>query len=113
MDSVITSPYLKGDPTKLDDVDLAALTLGGPSEGKSRSLFAFGSSTTWSAPDDDDADSNWRGVLGSAARKSKPLETEKESATNMGPASFLSLSGTTWGTSGLDSGFPGLGDAAD
>lgn len=88
---------------KLDDVDIGALALDGPSDGQSKNIFAFETSGTWDAAGDDDSDSNWRGVLGSASRKSK---AQGVAQTPVGPATFLSFSSSnTWGAPG----FAGLG----
>ena len=116
MDSVITSLSLKEDSSELNGVDISALALDSPAnEGQTNGVFAFGNSSTWSAaPGQDDSGDAWRGVLGSASRTAKVFDSGETSGTNGGPASFLSLSGTTWGTAGIDSGFAGLGrDTAD
>eukprot|EP00541_Cyclophora_tenuis_P005855 CAMPEP_0116548968 /NCGR_PEP_ID=MMETSP0397-20121206/4622_1 /TAXON_ID=216820 /ORGANISM="Cyclophora tenuis, Strain ECT3854" /LENGTH=458 /DNA_ID=CAMNT_0004073659 /DNA_START=115 /DNA_END=1491 /DNA_ORIENTATION=+ len=108
MDSVMRSPSMRAETTKLDEVELAALALDAAADGKSKSIFAFGSSTTWGTSGEDDSDSNWRGVLGSASRTSKV-----PGVTDVAPSAFLSFpSSNTWGTTGF-AGLAEPGNAAD
>ena len=101
MDAVIQSPAVKASKTSnLESVELASLTLDAPnaSEAPSRSIFAFGSSSTWGTGG---AGADWAALTGSQGARSKGQDSAA------GAASFLSLStGNPWGSPGL-SGFGG------
>lgn len=91
------SPSTKAESTKLDAVDLVALSLDGPTERGDRNIFAFGTSATWGSTGETTT-SNW-GTLGSPIGLSSGADGSEPS---VGPASFLSLSSTnTWGAPGL------------
>jgi hypothetical protein len=100
MDSVMSSPSSRAQTARLDQVDLASLSLGVPSAvaKRERSIFAFGTSDTWGSAGSNNAPTDWS-VLGSGNGIGAGTENQSKA---VGPPSFLSLSSNnTWGTAGL------------
>ena len=103
MDDVMSSPSNRAHSTRLDHVDLVALSLGvAASDNKrERSIFGFGSSSTWGSAGSNNAPTDWT-VLGT----SNGVGAAENQVKAVGTPSFLSLSSNnTWGTAGL----PGFG----
>ncbi|KAI2495806.1 hypothetical protein MHU86_18692 [Fragilaria crotonensis] len=103
MDDVMNSPSTRAHSARLDHLDLVALSLGVPASDskRDRSIFAFGSSSTWGSSGNNNAPSDWA-VLGTGGR----IGAADTQAKSVGTPSFLSLSSNnTWGSAGL----PGFG----
>lgn len=103
MDDVMGSPSNRAHSTRLDHVDLVALSLGvAASDNKrERSIFGFGSSSTWGSAGSNNGRTDWS-VLGT----SNGVGAAENQVKAVGTPSFLSLSSNnTWGTAGL----PGFG----
>mmetsp|Transcript_16332 Transcript_16332/g.24718 ORF Transcript_16332/g.24718 Transcript_16332/m.24718 type:complete len:763 (-) Transcript_16332:373-2661(-) len=113
--SLMSSPAVRAQTSKLENVDLESLGLVPPAtnekgEGQSSNIFAFGSSSTWGSVGHNSASDNWT-MLGNTNRISGHVEGQDKAVST---PSFLSLSSNnTWGTSGIP-GFGGdHGTAAD
>jgi hypothetical protein len=105
MDSVMSSPSMRDHKTVLEAVDLSSLGLGVPSseqqsEGRTRNIFAFGSSSTWGSAGGNNASDNW-GMLGTTSGIGAGADNQDNPVN---ASSFLNFTtNNTWGGAGLPS----------
>jgi hypothetical protein len=116
MDSVMSSPSVRGQTSRLEAMDLGSLSLGVSSadskpERQPSNIFAFGSSATWGSAGSNSVASSWTGNNNAGSSDWASLGTAIGTPTEnpdkpISATSFLSLSSNnTWGTAGL----PGFG----